>query len=454
MTQPLNLDYMACEFSVGSKTINDPIHGHICVPADVIAFIDTPQFQRLRDLKQLGTTYFVFPGASHNRFEHSIGVSHLAGKLMEKFKLTQRELEISEKDILLLRLAGLCHDLGHGPFSHAFESWVHKVGKHKGDEQWKHEVMSEKMLDYLIDSNGLAQYSTDDVKFMKDIIGGRRKKERGWIYDIVSNSRNSIDVDKFDYLARDAYHIGKKTPFEFPRVMNLMRVIGDEICFHKKERYHLYQLFESRYSMFKQVYSHRVGKAIELMIADAFMSADPIMHISDQLENPEDFMSLTDSLLVRIQFSKEKELEEARQIVYNIRKRNLYHMADEAVLPNDIWNKLPQRITEADIITSAGNLKETDIIVDQYILNYAMKDKNPVDHVKFYDPSPQHINEPYTIQKESVSLMIPNKFQEKYLRVYCKKQEHLKETRQAFWKYLEQFGMKPTTASAAYFHDD
>jgi deoxynucleoside triphosphate triphosphohydrolase SAMHD1 len=171
------------------------------------------------------------------------------------------------------------------------------------------------------------------------LIAGRRTTERGWIFDIVSNSRNSIDVDKFDYLARDAYHIGKKTPFEFPRYdlfllikcykclmclfsrsLKLMRVIGEEICFHKKERYHLYQLFESRYSMFKQVYSHRVGKAIELMIADAFMEADPVMRISSQLDQPEDFMGLTDSLLMRIQFSKEKELEAARQIVYSILK--------------------------------------------------------------------------------------------------------------------------------------
>ena len=70
--------------------------------------------------------------------------------------------------------------------------------------------------------------------------------------------------------------------------------------------------------MFKQVYSHRVGKAIELMIADAFQAADPVLHISDQLDRPEDFMSLTDSLLMRIQFSKEQELEEARQIVCSI----------------------------------------------------------------------------------------------------------------------------------------
>lgn len=75
------------EFDV--KILNDPIHGHMELPSYCVEMIDTPQFQRLRDLKQLGTTYFIFPGASHNRFEHSIGVSHLANTLMNRFKVFQ-----------------------------------------------------------------------------------------------------------------------------------------------------------------------------------------------------------------------------------------------------------------------------------------------------------------------------------------------------------------------------
>ena len=81
-------------------------------------FIDTYEFQRLRDLKQLGATYFVFPSATHTRFEHSIGVSHLAGKLMETLQKKQPRLKITAREIEVTRIAGLVHDIGQGPFSH------------------------------------------------------------------------------------------------------------------------------------------------------------------------------------------------------------------------------------------------------------------------------------------------------------------------------------------------
>lgn len=95
-----------------TKTINDPIHGHLELDELTVAVVDTPQFQRLRDLKQLGAAYFVYPGASHCRFEHSIGVSHLAGDLVLQIQGRQPELDITTDDVKAVRLAGLCHDLG------------------------------------------------------------------------------------------------------------------------------------------------------------------------------------------------------------------------------------------------------------------------------------------------------------------------------------------------------
>nr|XP_060480201.1 deoxynucleoside triphosphate triphosphohydrolase SAMHD1 [Panthera onca] len=103
------------------KVINDPIHGHIELHPLLIRIIDTPQFQRLRYIKQLGGSYYIFPGASHNRFEHSLGVGYLAGCLVRALREKQPELQISERDVLCVQIAGLCHDLGHGPFSHMFD---------------------------------------------------------------------------------------------------------------------------------------------------------------------------------------------------------------------------------------------------------------------------------------------------------------------------------------------
>nr|XP_020444915.1 deoxynucleoside triphosphate triphosphohydrolase SAMHD1-like [Monopterus albus] len=117
------------------KVFNDPIHGHVELHPLLIKIIDTPQFQRLRYIKQLGGTYFVFPGASHNRFEHSIGVGYLAGQLVQALNAKQPELLISHRDILCVQIAGLCHDLGHGPFSHTFDATF--LPKARPDTKWK-----------------------------------------------------------------------------------------------------------------------------------------------------------------------------------------------------------------------------------------------------------------------------------------------------------------------------
>jgi HD superfamily phosphohydrolase len=131
------------------KIFNDPIHGHIQLETVEIQVIDTPQFQRLRDLKQMGVSYYVFPGATHNRFEHSIGVCHLAGLWVEMLQRTQPALNLMDNDIKCVRLAGLCHDLGHGPFSHLFDTHISSLV----DSKWCHENTSEIMLDYLVKDN-------------------------------------------------------------------------------------------------------------------------------------------------------------------------------------------------------------------------------------------------------------------------------------------------------------
>ncbi|KAF8926125.1 SAM domain and HD [Haplosporangium bisporale] len=154
------------------KYINDPIHGHVLLDHTVLSYIDTPQFQRLRDLKQLGSAYYVFPGATHNRFEHSIGTSHLAGELVERFRDTQPELEITESDVKCVKLAGLCHDLGHGPFSHIFDNEF--INRAIPGSTWTHEQGSEMMLEYLVEDNNI-DIDAEELSFIKDLIMGERR---------------------------------------------------------------------------------------------------------------------------------------------------------------------------------------------------------------------------------------------------------------------------------------
>eukprot|EP01126_Amoeba_proteus_P026440 TRINITY_DN26185_c0_g1_i1.p1 TRINITY_DN26185_c0_g1~~TRINITY_DN26185_c0_g1_i1.p1 ORF type:complete len:213 (-),score=36.78 TRINITY_DN26185_c0_g1_i1:218-817(-) len=151
-----------------AKIFNDPIHGHIEVPLYCLNIIDTPQFQRLRDLKQLGSVYFIFPGASHNRFEHSIGVGHLAESFVNRLRTKQPELEISNMDVRNITVGGLIHDIGHGPFSHSFEKWILS---YRPELNFHHEEMSIKMFRHLIDENSL-EYEEEDVRFISELVSG------------------------------------------------------------------------------------------------------------------------------------------------------------------------------------------------------------------------------------------------------------------------------------------
>ncbi|XP_015260267.1 PREDICTED: deoxynucleoside triphosphate triphosphohydrolase SAMHD1-like [Cyprinodon variegatus] len=103
------------------KVFKDPIHGTIELHPLLVKIIDTPQFQRLRNIKQIGAASYIYPGATNSRFDHSIGVAYLAGELLKSIREKQQDLGITDWDVLCVQIAALCHDLGHGPFSHMFD---------------------------------------------------------------------------------------------------------------------------------------------------------------------------------------------------------------------------------------------------------------------------------------------------------------------------------------------
>ncbi len=176
----------------------------------------------------------MFTGASGNRFEHSIGVAYLARKFVLTLQMQQPELNITAEDILCVELAGLCHDLGHGPFSHLFDAKLVKAIH--PESEFEHEFASIGILDLLIEENGLLPefrkhgLNKSDIQFVKELIlgddhclpegfnwVGRPGKE--FLYDIVANKRNGIDVDKFDYFARDCHALGLTKSFDESRLM-------------------------------------------------------------------------------------------------------------------------------------------------------------------------------------------------------------------------------------------
>lgn len=224
---------------MADKIFNDPIHGHIEISALAVKVIDTPHFQRLRDISQLGGVYMVFPGAASNRFEHCLGVCYLARVFVQQLRENQPDL-ISDSDALCVEIAALCHDLGHGPFSHLYDGKF--LPRVLGNHDFSHEHASVAILDLLIEENNLLPIfesfglGRDDIHFIKELIlgdegeapAGFAWKGRGegkeFLYDIVANKRNGIDVDKFDYFARDCHVLGLSKSFDALRLMKFARV--------------------------------------------------------------------------------------------------------------------------------------------------------------------------------------------------------------------------------------
>jgi len=199
--------------------IHDPIHGTITITPLMKMIIDTPEFQRLRELKQLGASYFVFPSATHTRFEHSIGVSHLAGKLMETLQKNQPRLQISPREIEVTRIAGLIHDIGHGPFSHLYDEHIRNASE---DE---HEIRGCKVFQHMV------------------------KK-----YKLPLNER---DVMQICLMIEPDDTRKNKTPK------------GNEVIgWPKKLQFDIFNLFASRYRLHKQVYNHHTVKSHEFVVVE------------------------------------------------------------------------------------------------------------------------------------------------------------------------------------------
>ncbi|XP_059649018.1 uncharacterized protein LOC132294975 isoform X2 [Cornus florida] len=372
-----------------SKQVYDNVHGNIYLDPLSLKFIDTEQFQRLRDLKQLGLTYMVYPGAVHSRFEHSLGVYWLANEAILKFKTHQGlELGIDRFDIQTVKLAGLLHDVGHGPFSHLFErEFLPRV---LNGFEWSHEEMSIKMIDHIVDEHNI-EIDPGSLKKVQEMVvastenaSSKHSQEKKFLYDIVANGRNGIDVDKFDYIGRDSRACGLGCNFEYTRLLETMRVIDDEICYRAKEYLTIHNLFSSRAYLHRTVYGHAKVKAIELMLVDALVKANDFLQIASYIHEPARYWKLDDSIIKNIETSSEQELKESRDLIQRVRRRDLYQFCNEFAVPKEKLEHF-KKVTSQDIICSQSSggvtLKEEDVAVSNVKIDLTRGRNNPLKRI-------------------------------------------------------------------------
>ncbi|OYT65104.1 phosphohydrolase [Candidatus Bathyarchaeota archaeon ex4484_205] len=263
--------------------IKDPIHGFVNFTTLEQKVIDTPILQRLRRIKQLAGAFYTYPGAEHTRFPHSLGVMHLAG-LVGQVLFSQEAVE--EIDLELIRLAGLLHDVGHGPFSHIFEDVLERRGK-----TITHEDLTERLIKESVISDILSKEGFDPSVVANISIGRPRNKKERFLSQILTGSFN---VDIMDYMKRDSYYTGVEYgSIDIERLVSNLRVYENIIAMDKAALYSLESFYIARYMLFKAVYFHRTVRSAAVMIAKALSLADEYLHFTS-FKEIDDFLMLDD----------------------------------------------------------------------------------------------------------------------------------------------------------------
>jgi HD superfamily phosphohydrolase len=252
------------------KIINDPVYGFITIPSELIAdIISHPYFQRLRHIKQLGLTDYVYPGALHTRFQHALGAMHLMGKVLDN--LRTKGIEISNEECEASQIAILLHDIGHGPFSHTLEE-VLLSGI-------KHESLSYLFIDKLNDEFNGALRLTIEIF--------RNTYQRKFFHQLISSQ---LDIDRLDYLTRDCFFTGVlEGTIGVDRIIAMLIVYRDQLVVEEKGIYSIENFLNARRLMYWQVYLHKTSVSAERMLvniirrAQALVRADESLPASDTL---------------------------------------------------------------------------------------------------------------------------------------------------------------------------
>ncbi len=252
------------------KILNDPVYGFITIPSQLIfTIIDHPYFQRLRRIKQLGLTDFVYPGALHTRFHHAIGAMHLMSITLDNLRIKGTEITDEEYEAALIAI--LLHDIGHGPFSHALEYSLLAGIPHEQLSLLTIELLNQELSGKL----GLT------LRIFKN------QYERKFFHQLVSSQ---LDIDRLDYLQRDCFFTGvSEGTIGADRIIKMMDVKNDRVVIEEKGIYSIENFLSARRLMYWQVYLHKTTVSAEKMLINLIRRAKFLRQSGEKLVVTEEF---------------------------------------------------------------------------------------------------------------------------------------------------------------------
>lgn len=236
------------------KILNDPVYGFISIPDELIFdIIEHRYFQRLRRIKQLGLTDFIYPGALHTRFHHALGAMHLMTHTLNVLK--EKDVEINTDEFQATQIAILLHDLGHGPFSHTLEFSLFEDLSHEEIGLFMMKCMNEEL-------NGALDLAIE-------IFTGSYKKP--FLHQLVSSQ---LDIDRLDYLKRDSFFTGVyEGAIGSERIIKMLDVKDGDLVVEEKGILSVENFLSARRLMYWQVYHHKVAVSAEVMLTELIKRA-------------------------------------------------------------------------------------------------------------------------------------------------------------------------------------
>ena len=329
--------------------IIDPIHDFVRVNSNELKIIDTPIFQRLRRIRQLSGAHLIYPGAQHTRFEHSLGVMHIAS--MAGHALNEKGI-VSSDNIQNLRFAGLLHDIGHGPFSHLFEELLQK--RKMSHEDMGRNIILKTQIGDLISANGF------DKKFITELAFGNSKFQ--FMNEIISGA---LSADIMDYLLRDGYFTGAEhAKIDHNRLTYSLDVYKNKLALEKSALVNFETMMISRYQMFKAVYFHKTVRAGEVMLLESMYLAEEELGLSSI--SLDEYLKLTDEVILSKLLSlpeRNSKLRIAKKIAIDYLNRNLFKSVFEvSIIGNAITKKRMQSIREE--VSKKSKVDIDEIFVD------------------------------------------------------------------------------------------